>query len=280
MTLPDLFEDCGFKEEDKLTVILSSMVETGVSASVLLDKLTITEAYYPKFGPRNIINELCHEIKTRGSVILTEAEVKEIKPEDNIVIVGDDKHVVHAEKIISAVSLHQTFNLVGKKPPNLNIKKGKLYAFISIKDTEEELPNDKIIIQDGKKYYVSSLTKKQNVDDVKGITIEVESDEEPDDKEKLTDEFLKIIGYENRDKIECVNIEFHKCERMVNDSKKVLRACKPYTQYDSLYITGKDIMHTDTLDSAIKSGYITANAVCNYGTIIDVITGNELIKNI
>lgn len=278
MSLSELFEDCGFKEEDKLTSILSSMVEPGTSSGVLLDNLTITEAFYPKFGPRYIIDELCHEIRTRGSVILTEADVKEINPIQNSVTI-DGAHVITASKIVSAVSLHQTFKLVGKDPPKLTQKTGKLYAFISIKD-EEVLPNDKIIIQDNKKYYISSLSKKQNVTDMKGITVSVDADKEPEDKEKTTDEFLKIAGYENRDKIECVNIEFRQCERMVNDNQKMFRACKPYTQYSNMFLTGKDMMHTDTLDAAIKSGYITANAVTNYGTFIDVITGNELIKNI
>ena len=279
MSLLELFADCGFKEEDKLTDILSSMVEPGASAGVLLDNLTITEAFYPKFGPRHIIDELCHEIRTRGSVILTEAEVNAIKPVAHTVTING-KHEVSASKIVSAVSLYQTFKLVGREPPKLTQKTGKLYAFISIKDEEHELPSDKIIIQDNKKYYISSLTKKQNVTDAKGITVSVEADEEPEDKEKTTDEFLKIAGFENRDKIEYVNIEFRHCERMVNDGKKMFRACKPYTQYRNLFLTGKDMMHTDTLDAAIKSGYITANAVTNYGTFFDVITGNELIKNI
>jgi hypothetical protein len=59
----------------------------------------------------------------------------------------------------------------------------------------------------------------------------------------------------------------------------MLRANKPWTQFSNLYITGGDMMHTDSFEDAVRAGYITANAVCNYGTPIDVLFGLELIKN-
>ena len=87
---------------------------------------------------------------------------------------------------------------------------------------------------------------------------------------------LKIADLKSTPKF--INIVYRENKRMINDKKKIIRACKPSTQYSKLYITGKDMMHSESLEAAIEAGYLTANSITNFGTILDILTGNELIK--
>ena len=80
---------------------------------------------------------------------------------------------------------------------------------------------------------------------------------------------LKIAGFFESLNEEWMHVESEKSTKIKNDINKFVNPCKPSTQFPDFFITGRDIVHTDSLEDAIRSGYITANAVANYGTFID-----------
>ena len=266
MPIPELIEECGFNENCKLTKMFGVFESAGTLFEYILRHKH--GAYYPKNGLDTIIFELSQTIRTHGSYVLTDAEVSKINPKEGIVVVCETS--LNAEKIISAVSLRDTFALIGRECPELTKRAGRVQALIALQPDSGQETLDKIIIKDDKHYVVSS----QNKD---SITVSVGYDKEPDDEEKkqLSEELLKIAGVE---KPAWINIIYRENKRMVNDKHKIMRACKPTTQHKRLYITGKDMMHSESLEASISAGYLTANSVTNFGTILDILTGNELIK--
>ena len=266
MTIPKLIEECGFKDECKLTKMFGVFESAGTLFEYILRHKH--GAYYPKNGLDTIIFELSQTIRTHGSYVLTDAEVTSIEPDKGTIVVNEQS--LSAEKIISAVSLKDTFRLVGREPPELHIRAGRVQALIALpKDSEQKIV-DKILIKDDKHYVLSSHNKDT-------ITVSVGYDKEPNDEEKkqLSKELLDVAGVTNP---EWIHIVYRENKRMVNDKQKIIRACKPTTQHKRLYITGKDMMHSDSLEASISAGYLTANSITNFGTILDILTGNELIK--
>lgn len=266
MSIDKLLEECGFKDECKLTKMFGVFESAGTLFEYILRHKH--GAYYPKNGLDTIIFELSQTIRTHGSYVLTDATVTSIEAPEGKVVVNEQS--LSAEKIISAVSLKDTFRLVGREAPELHIRAGRVQALIALpKDSEQKIV-DKIVIKDDKHYVLSSHNKDT-------ITVSVGYDKEPTDKEKkqLSEELLEVAGVTNP---EWIHIVYRENKRMVNDKHKIIRACKPTTQHKRLYITGKDIMHSDSLEASITAGYLTANSVTNFGTILDILTGNELIK--
>jgi phytoene dehydrogenase-like protein len=266
MSIAMLIEECGFNDNCKLTKMFSVFESAGTLFEYILRHKH--GAYYPKNGLDTVIFELSQTIRTHGSYVLTDAEVTSIKPVEGTVVVCDQ--ALNAEKIISAVSLQDTFALVGRECPELCIRAGRVQALIALKSDSDQEIMDKIIIKDDKHYVLSSHNKDT-------ITVSVGYDKEPNDEEKnlLSKELLEIAGVTNP---EWIHIVYRENKRMVNDKHKIIRACKPTTQHKRLYITGKDMMHSDSLEASISAGYLTANSITNFGTILDILTGNELIK--
>ena len=260
-------KDCGFNDECKLIKMFGVFESAGTLFEYILRHRH--GAYYPKEGIDSIIFELTQTIRTHGSYVLTEAEVTSIKPVEGTVVVCEK--ALNAEKIVSAVSLADTFKLIGRECPELNIRSGRVQALIALNEGSEREIMDKIIVENDKHYVVSSHNKDT-------ITVSVGCDKEPSEAEKrdLSAELIKIADLKQEPK--WVNILYRQNKRMVNDKKKILRACKPTTQHRRLYITGKDMMHSESLEASIEAGYITANSITNFGTIFDILTGNELIK--
>ena len=266
MSIEMLIEECGFNDNCKLTKMFSVFESAGTLFEYILRHKH--GAYYPKNGLDTVIFELSQTIRTHGSYVLTDAEVTSIKPGEGTVVVCDQ--TLNAEKIISAVSLQDTFSLVGRECPELCISAGRVQALIALKPDSDQEIMDKIIIKDDKHYVLSSHNKDT-------ITVSVGYDKEPNDEEKnlLSKELLEIAGVTNP---AWIHIVYRENKRMVNDKHKIIRACKPTTQHKRLYITGKDMMHSDSLEASISAGYLTANSITNFGTIFDILTGNELIK--
>lgn len=267
MTIPELLKECGFNDECKLTKMFGVFESAGTLFEFILRHQH--GAYYPKDGFDSIVFELSQTIRTHGSYVLTDAKVTAIKPEQGTVVVCEQ--ALNAEKIISAVSLNDTFTLIGREPPELTIRSGRIQALIALPDDNEQKKVDKIIIKDDKHYVLTSRSKN-------ALSISVGYDEKPTDEQKkeLSKELLKIADLKSTPKF--INIVYRENKRMINDKKKIIRACKPSTQYSKLYITGKDMMHSESLEAAIEAGYLTANSITNFGTILDILTGNELIK--
>ena len=272
ISLLGLFADCEISKNNKLREIFANDMEK--SSSVVLGELGKDESCHPKDGAVKLINELCHTIRTNNSHILTDARVTKIRPRDNVVEVNGVE--LNAQKIVSAVTLHQTFGLVGFKAPKMRLKLGKAYAFISLSDDADIEQSHKIVIKDNKRYECIYQTKNQ-----KRVTVVEEMSEritDPKKLQELSNKLLEISGV-NPDHVKWVHITFEENEHLEHHPSKMIRANKPWTQFSNLYITGGDIMHTDSFEDAVRAGYITANAVCNYGTPIDVLFGLELIKN-
>lgn len=272
ISLLGLFADCEISKNNKLREIFGGEMEK--SSSVVLNALAHDESHYPRDGAVKLINELCHTIRTNNSHILTDAVVTKIRPRDNMVEVNGVE--LNAQKIVSAVTLHQTFGLVGFKAPKMRLKIGKAYAFISLSDDADITESHKIVIKDNKRYECIYQTKNQ-----KRVTVVEEMSVRITDSKKLqelSNQLLEISGV-NADHVKWVHISFEENEHLEVHPSKMVRANKPWTQFSNLYITGGDIMHTDSFEDAVRAGYITANAVCNYGTPIDVLFGLELIKN-
>ena len=272
ISLLGLFADCEITKNNKLREIFENDMEK--SSSVVLNALSKDESQYPREGAVKLINELCHTIRTNNSHILTDAVVTKVRPRDNMVEVNGVE--LNAQKIVSAVSLHQTFGLVGFKAPQMRLKLGKVYAFISLSDDADITESHKIVIKDNKRYECIYQTENQ-----KRVTVVQEMSERVTDPKKvqeLSNQLMEISGC-NADHVKWVHISFEENEHLEHHPSKMLRANKPWTQFSNLYITGGDMMHTDSFEDAVRAGYITANAVCNYGTPIDVLFGLELIKN-
>ncbi len=272
ISLLGLFADCEITKNNKLREIFENDMEK--SSSVVLNALSKDESQYPREGAVKLINELCHTIRTNNSHILTDAVVTKVRPRDNMVEVNGVE--LNAQKIVSAVTLHQTFGLVGFKAPQMRLKLGKVYAFISLSDDADITESHKIVIKDNKRYECIYQTENQ-----KRVTVVQEMSERVTDPKKvqeLSNQLMEISGC-NADHVKWVHISFEENEHLEHHPSKMLRANKPWTQFSNLYITGGDMMHTDSFEDAVRAGYITANAVCNYGTPIDVLFGLELIKN-
>jgi hypothetical protein len=272
ISLLGLFADCEISKNNKLREIFADEMEK--SSSVVLNALNKDESHYPREGAVKLINELCHTIRTNNSHILTDAAVTKIRPRDNTIEVNGVE--LNAQKIVSAVTLQQTFGLVGFKAPQMRLKLGRAYAFISLSDDADITESHKIVIKDNKRYECIYQTKNQ-----KRVTVVEEMSERITDPKKLqefSNQLLEISGV-NADHVKWVHLTFEENEHLEHHPSKMVRANKPWTQFSNLYITGGDIMHTDSFEDAVRAGYITANAVCNYGTPIDVLFGLELIKN-
>jgi hypothetical protein len=272
ISLLGLFADCEITKNNQLREIFSNQMEN--SSSVVLDALSNEASHYPRDGAIKLINELCHTIRTNNSHILTDAVVTKIRPRNSTIEVNGIE--INAQKIVSAVSLHQTFGLVGFKAPPMRLKPGKFYAFISLSDDANIVESHKIIVKDNRRYECIYQTK-----DSKRVTVVEEMSERITGSKKLqelSNQLLEISGC-NPDHVKWVHLTFEENEHLEHHPSKMVRANKPWTQFTNLYITGGDVMHTDSFEDAVRAGYITANAVCNYGTPIDILFGLELIKN-
>ena len=71
---------------------------------------------------------------------------------------------------------------------------------------------------------------------------------------------------------ECLGLD-HTTERFTND------LLTPYTEIDNLYMTGQDIC-TGGFSGAINGSFICLNHILGYGSISDILTGRELLKDI
>lgn len=280
MSIENLIQSCHFEENCDLPQCLECLYDDKKnSAAELLDYIVRCNGgnFYPKNGINNVIDELCQTIQTNGSHILVEAFVESIDPQKRKVILKDGT-VKTARKIVSAISIIDTFKIVGFTPPKMTLKNTKIKAFIALKTDTEIEKIDKVINKDGSVYKIlfgKSDSKPCIVVYTNNkIDISVQKN-----KEKLTNQMLDIVGLKESKTVEWVHVESSESSQVKNDINKFVNPCKPTTQFSNFYITGKDIVHTDSLEDAIRSGYITANAVANYGTFIDILTCKELINS-
>lgn len=274
-----LIADCGFDENSKIPQCFECIQRKDQSAAELLDFFmrTVGGNYLPKNGVNSIIHELCQTIRTKGGYILTEANVENVDPKIGKIKVNGTEYYFSG-KIVSAVSLNQTFTLLDREAPFIHEKSNYYRVLVAFKLGAEIEVKDRIINFKGNAYKFFYGKDK----DMRTLCIEYETEDETQDEEKnyAASQLALEIGDIDKENIEWINVQFCQCDRMKNDEAKMYRACKPTTKYKNLYITGMDMIHTDSLESAVRSGYITANAVTNYGTFIDILTGNELIRNV
>lgn len=276
MSVSALLADCGFDEMNKLPGCLKCLQHEDDSAAELLDCFVRMSQgmYKPKEGIYKLVYELCQTVRTNGGYILTEANVENVDPETGTVKV-DGMEYFFGGKIISAVSLYQTFGLLGLEEPKMNRKDNFYRVLVAFKLGAEIESKNKIVNSEGNvyKFFYGGEPEK------KTLTIEYNTtDVEKDKGDKI--QSLLDIGDIDREKIKWIHHDFFTCERMKNDATKMHRTNKPSTRYNNLYITGRDLLHTESLESAIRSGYITANAITNYGTFIDMLFGSELMTSV
>lgn len=281
MTIENLIDSCHFEDNCELPKCLECLyVDKKNSAAELLDYINRCNGgnFYPKSGINTIIHELCQTIKTNGSYILTDALVESVDPKKLIIKVNGNT-IPTPKKIISATSLVDTFRLVGFQPPKIDLKDNKIKALIALKPNTKTEKKDKIINKDGTIYKI--LFAKS--DEKPCIVVYTNSKLDisiPENKEKITNQMLEVAGLLESLNVEWVHVESEESTKIKNDINKFVNPCKPTTQFPDFFITGRDIVHTESLEDAIRSGYITANAVTNHGTFIDILTCRELINSV
>ena len=281
MSIEHLIDECHFEENCDFPKCIECLYDDKKnSAAELLDYMNRCNGgnYYPKSGINKIINELCQTIRTNGSYIFTEALVESVDPKKLIVKIKGDA-VQTPKKIVSAISLMETFKIVGFKPPKADLKPSKIKAFIALKPGTKIEKRDEIINKDGTIYklFFAKSDEKPCIVVYTNSKIDISV---PKNKEKLTKQMLEVSGLLESLNVEWVHVESEVSTKIKNDINKFVNPCKPTTQFSNFYLTGRDMIHTDSLEDAIRSGYITANAVTNHGTFIDVLTCRELINNV
>ena len=280
MTVEHVLHECQFDKDCKFKKCLECLTDKKNSAAELLDFVNRCKggSFYPKNGVNKVIHELCQTIKTRGSYIFTNATVDSIDTSNCTVKINNDLTST-AAKIISSTSLYETFHLVGFGKPKLTLKSSKIRAFIALKKNSEIELKDKFLNMDSTVYKIMYGTSKEKP----CLIVEFDTEYTSLDvkiKETVTNTILEVVDLKESLSLEWVHVELVSSKKMKNDINKFIKPCKPTTLFGRLYLTGRDIVHTESLEDAIKAGYITANSITNYGTFIDILTGNELIKNV
>lgn len=280
MSVEHMLDECNFDENCKFTNCLKCLADKKNSASEILDFIDRCEGgnFYLKNGINKLIYELCQTIKTKGSYIFTNASVESIDTKNCTVKINNGLTST-AAKIISSVSLYETFHLVGFGKPKLTLKSSKIRAFIALKKNSEIELKDKILNVDSTVYKIMYGTSKEKP----CLIVEFDTEYTSLDvkiKETITNSILEVVGLKESLSLEWVHVELVSSKRMKNDINKFIKPCKPTTLFGRLYLTGRDIVHTQSLEDAVRAGYITANSITNYGTFFDILTGNELIKNV
>ena len=94
------------------------------------------------------------------------------------------------------------------------------------------------------------------------------------DKEKISKTFMDMLKLKDY-KIDWGDIKTTTLP-LVHHEKNL----RPYTSDKQIYVCGKDIVHTKGLLGRLEAGYKTANVLCGYGTLLDIMTSRELMYDI
>ena len=240
-----------------------------IDCTVLLDKLLHYKhgAYYNVTGSKGIVNELKHTIEYHGGTILTKANVSSVKKEGVIVV---NEHEISAKYIVSSLPYHKTQELIPHIEQIAEVKTlyKKIYGLLSVENYKHV---DKMIVQDDSIIRCSSNKMNKNEEEKNSITFEMVT-KDSIDKEKISETFVNMLkDY----KVEWADIKTTTLP-LVHYTKNL----RPYTSDKQIYVCGKDIVHTKGLLGQLEAGYKTANVLCGYGTLIDIVTSRELMYDI
>lgn len=241
-----------------------------IDCTTLLDKMLQYKhgAYYNLTGSKGIIEELKHTIQYHGSTILTNANVTKIKKEGIVVVNG---HHLSAKYIVSSLPYYKTYDLTPHIEKNSEVQSiyNKFYGLYKLHELQTSNVNDEMFVQNGN-VIRCSLNKKDNN---KTFTFEMVTKDEID-KEKISKTFMDMLKLKDY-KIDWGDIKTTTLP-LVHHEKNL----RPYTSDKQIYVCGKDIVHTKGLLGRLESGYKTANVLCGYGTLIDIVTSRELMYDI
>ena len=99
-------------------------------------------------------------------------------------------------------------------------------------------------------------------------------------KKQIIDESLEIMlwAYTNSEYSNHLKI-LNQIQRV--DANRLLNGdlIRPRTSIENLYLTGQDIV-TMGITGAMMAGIMTANVVMNYDNMIDIIKGNNIVKEL
>jgi hypothetical protein len=240
-----------------------------MDSTILLEKLSHYKhgAYYNTTGSLGIVNQLKDTILYHGSTILTEADVTEINKEGTIMVNG---HEISARKIISALPYHKTTKIC-KHIENITEVKEKYNKIYGLLSVDEYKQTDKLIIDHDTVIRCGSTSFKRKLENNQTVTFEMVSKEKVD-KETATKTFVELL---KDHKVHWADITFDTLPLV-----KYVQNERPYTSDSCIYMCGKDMVQSQELLGELEAGYKTANLLCGYGTLLDMVFDRELMYEI